>query len=51
MTHVYKEEVNFYGKLPPNKIGYSPVVKTIICGKIREPNEQEYFLYLLENEY
>ena len=45
LVHQYKITVNAYGSLPEGNIAYCPVEETITCGKVREPNEYEYFIY------
>lgn len=47
--HVYKKIVNAYKNMRPGQIGYCPVSETVWCGNIREPNEQEYFIYYTLN--
>jgi hypothetical protein len=42
--HYYKTE-NAYGNLMSEAIGYCPVQHPVYCGEIREPTDQEYFIY------
>ena len=45
MKHIFTITVNAYKNIKPGNIGYCPVNETVFCGNIREPNEQEYFIY------
>jgi hypothetical protein len=43
--HVYKKTVNAYKNQRPGTVGCLLVSETVLCGNIREPDEQEYFIY------
>ena len=44
-THVYTEYVNAYKNQQPGMIGCCLVNEEVWCGTIREPTDQEYFIY------
>lgn len=44
-THIYTQLVNAYKGQMPGVIGCCLVEETIFCGSIREPSDQEYFIY------
>ena len=43
--HYYTKTVNAYKNQRPGTIGCCLVEESVFCGKIREPNAQEYFIY------
>ncbi len=45
LKHVYTITVNLC-QGGPGMIGYCPAAQTVWCGNIREPDEQEYFIYV-----
>lgn len=45
LHHSYDVMENFYKNQRPGTIGFCPVTRHIFCGKVREPTDQEYFIY------
>jgi len=46
MKHIYTKWGNAYKYQQPGMIGCCLKEETVFCGNIREPNEQEYFIYV-----
>jgi hypothetical protein len=44
-THCYTKTENLYNNRGTGRIGYCPVKKTVWCGNVREPTDQEFFIY------
>lgn len=45
LRHVYKQTVNAYKNQRPGMIGCCLEQETVWCGNVREPTDQEYFLF------
>lgn len=45
LFHQYVITENYYKNAGTNKVGYCPVKKHILCAKVREPTDYEYFIY------
>ena len=45
LFHQYDISENYYNNAGTNKIGYYPIKKHILCDKVREPTDIEYFIY------
>lgn len=43
--HAYNVVENAYKNQRPGVIGYCPVNRHVLCAKLREPTDQEYFIY------
>ena len=45
ISHTYMKLVNAYGDQPLGQIGCCLIEQKVYCGEVREPTDQEYFLY------
>lgn len=45
LFHVYTKMKNLYNNAGTNRIGCCLVKETVLCGRIREPSDMEYFIH------
>lgn len=44
-SHILEKTVNAYKNRNPKAVGCYLVTQVVVCGRIREPSPEEYFIY------